>query len=610
MLILKLLRSAPLLAALCLVAPTWAQSKPRIEKAADLPRFTYQVSGGKLEDIVRLPERFAPFAALIRRDVESVLDGYEIGDKATQRALISQLAILDFLDGRYDAALARAEEIRALQDKPADKLLSGLRLRVMAQAAKAGGRDGEAYARAVSNRLKAELDPLPFAVIANDIRELKAGAELIGEALILGRVREVMQPIASRTGVLSSEFAPEIVNARFALVALLPLKQTFIDGLGTYLDAHRVVKQDIWAARDAKLAPGLGLTPVRIAVWDSGVDTALFPGQVAHDRNGQPLLIAFDKYSRPSKAPMAPLPPEVSDRLPQMTARTKGFSDLQSNIDSAEASNVKQWLSTLATADYGKAIEELGMIGIYEHGTHVTGIALAGDPYAQLVVARLEFDYKLQPDPCPSKEQTLRDAEAARQTVGFLKAQRVRVVNMSWGGDVSSIERALEQCGIGKTPESRKATAREYFEIQKRALTQAFASAPEILFITAAGNSNNDPSFVEDIPAAIVLPNLLTVGAVDLAGDEASFTSYGSMVKVHANGYQVESYLPGGQRVALSGTSMAAPQVTNLAAKLLAINPKLKPQDLIKLIVDTAERTSDGRRNLINPKKALEAAHG
>ena len=127
--------------------------------------------------------------------------------------------------------------------------------------------------------------------------------------------------------------------------------------------------------------------------------------------------------------------------------------------------------------------------------------------------------------------------------------------------------------------------------------------------MAAAGNSNNDPAFVEDVPAAIVLPNMLTVGAVDLAGDEASFTSYGAMVKVHANGYQVESTLPGGQRVALSGTSMAAPQVTNLAAKLLAVNPKLTPPDLVRLIASTAETSADGRRHLMHPKKAVEAAH-
>ena len=104
-------------------------------------------------------------------------------------------------------------------------------------------------------------------------------------------------------------------------------------------------------------------------------------------------------------------------------------------------------------------------------------------------------------------------------------------------------------CGIGKTQEERKKLAREYFDIGKQALEKAFAQAPEILFITAAGNSNQNASFAEDAPADIVLPNLLTVGAVDKAGDEASFTSYGPTVKVHANGYQVESFLPGGDRV-------------------------------------------------------------
>ncbi len=601
-------RTLLLAAALAVGGAAFAQTKPRIEKAADLPRFTYPVSG-KLEDIVRQPERFAPFAAAVRRDAESVLEGYEIADKATRRGLLTQLALMDFLDGRWDAATARAEEARALEDKPADKLMSGLRLRVMAQAAKAaGGASGDTYMKGVAAGLKQALEPLPFETVANEVRELKQGAELISETLSLGQVREVMQPIVNRTGALSSEFAPGIVGARYRIVAVVPLKAVFVKAFTEYLDAHKVNKQDIWAARDVVLEPGQKLTPVRLSVWDSGVDTSLFKSQLVTGRDGKPLFIAYDKFSRPSRALLAPLTPSVKARAKEMLARTKGFSDLQSNIDSEEASQVKQWLSTLAPADYRKAVEELGMVGNYEHGTHVAGIALAGNPYARLVVARLEFDYHLQPEPCPSKAQALRDAEAARRTVAFLKAQRVRVVNMSWGGDVKSIESALEQCGIGKTPEARKTAARGMFEIQKKALTEAFASAPEILFITAAGNSNEDPDFVEDIPAAIVLPNLLTVGAVDLAGDEASFTSYGKVVKVHANGYQVESFLPGGARVALSGTSMASPQVANLAAKLLAVNPKLTPPELVRIIESTAERTADGRRNLVNPKKALAAA--
>ncbi|MDQ6685836.1 MAG: S8 family serine peptidase [Pseudomonadota bacterium] len=583
-----------------------AQPKPRIERAADLPRFSYKIDG-KVEDVVRSAERFAPFAAAVRRDSESVLANYDIADKATRRGLIGLLASLDYLEGRYDDALARVEQVRALQDKPADKLISGLRLKAMATSAKANGPAGEAYRRAVGEIIARELAPLPYAVVENDIKGGKASAELIGEALIFGQIREVMQPIVDQSGSLSSDFAPGVVGARFAFLGVLPLKQTFVDSYAAYLAAHQTKKADIWAARDVALKPEETKAPVVIAVWDSGVETSNFAGRLARDGD-KPALIAFDKYSRLSSGELMPLPADQQGRIGAMTSRMKGFSDLQSNIDSKEASEVKAYLSGLSPDRYRPAIEELGMAGNFVHGTHVAGIAMAGNPAARLVVARIEFGYTLKPDPCPSRAQAELDAAAAQAYVDYMRRLQVRVVNMSWGGDVNEVESELEKCGIGKTVDERKAMAREYFDIQKSSLTKAFASAPEILFVTAAGNSNNDASFIESVPSGIVLPNLLTVGAVDSAGEEAPFTSYGPTVKVHANGFQVESFMPGGVRVPLSGTSMASPQVANLAGKLLAVNPKLNPQELIRIIVGTADRSADGRRNLINPKKALAAA--
>jgi subtilisin family serine protease len=586
-------------------------TKPRIEKAADLPRFSYPVSG-KLEDLVRAAPgtdaAFATLARAVRRDTESVLARFEIADKAAQRNLLGLLADLDFLEGRYDDALARAEQVRALQDKPADKLISGLRLRALASAAKLGAPGSEAYRSAVANFIALELKPLPYAVIANDIQQAKARAELIGEGLVLGNTREVLQPMVDATGTLSSEFAPVLVNARLALLAVLPVKSTLVTVYGAYLAEHQRSKPDIWAAREVMLAEGGKYSPVTVAVWDSGVDTTLFGRQVVRHADGQPALIAFDKYARPAGGELQAIPPELRARLPQFIARTKGFSDLQSNIDSPEASQVKQQLSTLAPDQFKTVIEEIGLIGNYEHGTHVAGITLAGNPFARLVVARIEFGHTLKPDPCPSLDLARRDAANSQATVDFFKRQGVRVVNMSWGGSVNETENELEQCGAPKTADERKALAREIFNLGKAALTAAFASAPDILFVAAAGNSNNDASFVESMPADIVLPNLITVGAVDRAGDEAPFTSYGATVKVHANGYQVESFLPGGARVALSGTSMASPQVANLAGKLLAAQPSLTPLALIALITGTAERSADGRRILMHPKKALEAA--
>jgi len=68
--------------------------------------------------------------------------------------------------------------------------------------------------------------------------------------------------------------------------------------------------------------------------------------------------------------------------------------------------------------------------------------------------------------------------------------------------------------------------------------------------------------------------------------------------------------IPGGEKLAESGTSMAAPQAANLAAKMLAVNPKLAPTDVIAIIRATVEKTPDGRRMLLHPAKAVEAARG
>jgi len=601
------IRLLALIVALGLSTTALGQGKPRIEKAADLPRFTYKIDGS-VEDVIRDDAKFRRFAADVRRDAESVLNGYQIDDRATLRQIEGELTQLDYLDGNLDSALKRAARVRELQEKPADKLMSGLQLRAMVGAQhKVGNRTSDAYRAETGRLIDADLAQMPYDVVQNEVKEAKASAEIASEALTLGYARTVVQPTVDKAGSLSSDLAPILVSARYRLTASLPLKATLIETYSRYLAAHKVDKPDIWAARDVQLAPGKALATVNVAVWDGGLDTALFADRIVKDAN-QPAVIAFDRYAKPAAGALQPIPAELQNRIPQMKSRLKGFSDLQSNIDSPEASEVKQYLSSLKPEEYKPAFEELGLAGNWMHGTHVAGITMAGNPYARLVTGRIEFDWHMLPDPCPTRELAERDARNQQAYVDFFKQHGVRVVNMSWGGSVKGIEEQLELCNIGSGPDERKKIARDYFEIQKDALTKAFASAPDILFVTAAGNSNEDASFIEDIPAGIVLPNLLTVGAVDKAGDEASFTSYGPTVVVHANGYQVESVIPGGDKLAESGTSMASPQVANLAAKILAINPKLKPEEVIRLIRGTADKTADGRRTLVNPKKAVQAA--
>ncbi len=320
-----------------IAGPAAAQAKQRIEKAADLPRFTYKIDG-KVEDLLRDDAKFGAFATDVRRDAESTLAKYDIADKSSERQLRGTLLQLDMLDGRYDDALAEASRIQALQEKPADKLLSGMATRaVVAGQRKAGNRDSDAYRNEVSSAISSALQPMPFEVIANDIRENKARAETLGEGPLIGAVRESLQPVVDKSGSLSSDLAPNVVAIKYALVFALPLKQTFVSTYTTYLDAHHVDKPDIWAAREVTLPASGNYTPVIIGIWDSGTDTPLYPGRVVMN-GGKPAVIAFDRFSNPATGELMPIPADLKTRLPEMKARLKGFSDLRSNIDSPEAS--------------------------------------------------------------------------------------------------------------------------------------------------------------------------------------------------------------------------------------------------------------------------------
>jgi subtilisin family serine protease len=178
-------------------------------------------------------------------------------------------------------------------------------------------------------------------------------------------------------------------------------------------------------------------------------------------------------------------------------------------------------------------------------------------------------------------------------------------VNMSWGDEPQEFETWISKTGGGADPAERKKRAAELYAIWRAAIESAIKNAPNTLFVTAAGNSDSDSGFIDDVPASLHLPNLIAVGAVNQAGDETSFTSYGSTVVVDADGYNVESYVPGGAKLRLSGTSMASPNVVNLAAKLLALNPALNPAQVIELIRQGATISEDGRRHLIDEKRSV-----
>ena len=591
--------------------------KIKIEKLDDLPRYTYKISG-KAVDWLDDDAAVMKLAAEIKKDLQKDLDTYDISDKTTLQGYYGDLGIIAMLEGDYDTYLELLEKRKKLEDKLASRLMSGLFTRAYIKAKRSGSGDFTANFRAEMKKL---VDVLPYADCEADIKQRKGSSEIVSKNLIAGLIDSRIQPVLDKSGgEMSKDIATGLLNNAFMIRTYLPLKDEMAAIYAEAIDAHKVEKPDIWAERDIVLSPKDGKAPVVLAVWDSGVDTDIFTNQMwintkeipnnkkDDDKNGyvdDVFGIAYTLHADKTPDLLYPIG-DVAKERPRLQNQMKGLTDITSGIDSPEAQDLKKLLSTLAQDSVKPFIEGVSKYGNYCHGTHVAGIAAKGNPFARILAARLTYDHHLIPEE-PTIKQAIKDAKALKEAIEYFKTQGVRAVNMSWGGSLADVESALEANNAGGTPEERKALARQIFEIVNKALFAAIKNAPDILFITSAGNANNDVVFEEFYPSAYELPNIMSVGAVDQAGDETNFTSFGK-VDVYSNGFEVLSFVPGGDEMKLSGTSMSSPNTTNLAGKLLAVKPNLTPAQLRDLIIRGSDVTSAGDREirLMNPKKSME----
>lgn len=606
------------LLAFSLYAEETGSEKKKITTIDDLPRYTYDVQT-TLTELITSKELFTSFAAEVRTDIESVLGTYEIEDKTTLKNYHGILGSLDMLYGNYDEVLFGIEKVRELEEKPARKLMMGLINNAIIQAQREVGYDDEtAYKQAFSRYLSESIDELPWEIIQERVEEIKGRMELFSENVMLGLIESQFEAAVLKTHQISSDVAAQVIGIRYAIEIQLPLKNEIVAVYDKYIKENRVVKADIWKERSVDLSETDNLQPIVVAIWDTGVDIEVYPDQIFvntneklngedDDSNGfidDIYGVAYTLEEEKTTELLYPIE-NAEERLPGMKEMMKGLLDVQASIDSPEATTLKQKIASMHPVEVKTFLEDLMQFILYFHGTHVAGVAVEGNPFARILIARLTADYRTIPLP-PTVERAHKSAKMYREVVEYFKTNNVRVVNMSWGGTLRGTESDLEANGIGKDAEERAKLAREIFDIGGKALYDAIQRAPEILFITAAGNENDDVSFEDYYPSAFGLPNILVVGAVDQAGDETSFTSFGERVDVYANGFEVESYLPGGEKLSASGTSASSPNAANLASKLIVLKPSLSPVEVIDLIKKGADRSEDERLLLINPKHSFE----
>ena len=595
-----------------------ASTRKIVSTQADLPRHSYALTAPSASALLEDDAAFATLAAQVRADTEATLRDYDIRDQNAQADLYAVLRNLALLRGDAAAEYGYGVKIRALQSKPAAQRVSSL-LQDAAATAQAAAPD--ARAAAYRQALTQAIEPMPWAVVRNALKDLKGRAETPNLPLLVrADLKATVDPAVKTSGRLSDESARRVIGARTMLRSIAPYNPDTVAVIGGYITRHQAASADIWPARQVTLNAARAKAPVLLAVWDEGVDVALFPQRVytnaaekpdGRDDDGNGFVddihgIAFDEKDRPSTGPMLDFNQFYPGREAELRELAIGHSDAGADRQSSAAAAYRRRAATLKPEEVAPLMQA-GVFydGYYSHGTHVAGIAMDGNPAARLLVVRYNSDgYHTKP-PALTADVARRYVSNVETIVAYMRARKVRVVNMSFGLSIDEIEHTLEANNIGATPAERTQMAVQTLGIVREAFTHAMESAPEILFVAAAGNSNTNLAFSPDVPAGIALPNVLAVGAVDQAGAPASFTSYGKQIAVYANGYEVDSLLPGGFHERKSGTSMAAPQVTNLAAKLFALKPSLTPAQCIALIRQGATPSADGKLPLIDSKRTV-----
>ena len=199
-----------------------------------------------------------------------------------------------------------------------------------------------------------------------------------------------------------------------------------------------------------------------------------------------------------------------------------------------------------------------------KHGTHVAGtIAAEGNNSSGVVgvnwnssIMALKFLSSGGSGTTANAILSLNYATMMRELYGV----NVRVASNSWGGGAFS-----------------------------QGLFDAISNMNDagILFVAAAGNSSDNADVSPHYPAAYNVPNVISVAATDRYDHLASFSTYGlNSVDLGAPGVDILSTVLNGGYSSLSGTSMATPHVSGVAALAWSIAPNATVSEVKAALLD------------------------
>lgn len=252
------------------------------------------------------------------------------------------------------------------------------------------------------------------------------------------------------------------------------------------------------------------------------------------------------------------------------------FLDYNLNLDFDPRTIVGDDYNNLQERVYGNAL-----VGgpDPEHGTHVAGI-IAADRQNALGIKGVAAPVKIMVlRAVPNGDE--RDKDVAN-AIRYAVDNGAQIINMSFGKAYSPDKHIVDDA-------------------------VRYAAQKGVLLVHAAGNDSKDIDTGNNFPTKRLLgskkvaENWLEVGASAWGSGDTfvgTFSNYGrKTVDVFAPGVDLYSTVPGSEYRSLSGTSMAAPVVTGVAALVMAYYPELTAVQVKGIIKKSAVRYSKGKVN-------------
>ncbi len=197
------------------------------------------------------------------------------------------------------------------------------------------------------------------------------------------------------------------------------------------------------------------------------------------------------------------------------------------------------------------------------HGTHVAGV-IAATMNNEIGIAGIasNINVKIMSLKINGGKNGTGDVAMAVKAIKYATMMGADICNLSWG------------------------TKQVYPELE------AAMKESNMLFVAAAGNDGINIDNTPLYPASLELDNLISVTFIDADGDLTGYSNFGkNSVDIAAPGNDVLSTIVGSYSNA-SGSSMAAPQVSAVAALLYEFGDKIYASNVKDIILSTLKEIS------------------